>query len=118
MTFPKKYYLPNPWNVYYARARCQAKYRREEWAFTPETWYRTWVNSGVMKHRMRQPHGYCMARMDKLEAWGPHNCIIVSRRKQLRKTLNRHGMRAPINFNPFDESDDVTPKNKQNRNFE
>jgi len=68
MAFPKKYNLPHPWNVSYARARCQARYRQEEWAFTPETWYRHWQNSGVMQYRHRRVHGYCMVRLDPIEA--------------------------------------------------
>lgn len=111
--------IPDPWNVYYARARCQARYRREEWAFTPETWYRHWVNSGVMQHRMRRVHGYCMVRLDRLEAWGPHNCIIVSRRKSLRKnnTINPHST-IKKDRNQWSEQDDVTPEHKKNRSFE
>ena len=118
MVFPKKYHLPNPWNIFYARAKSQAKFRREEWAFTPETWYRSWTNSGVMQHRHRLPHGYCMARVDKLEAWGPHNCVIVKRREQLRKTLNWGKHKRKINQHPFTVDDDVTPKHKQIRSFE
>jgi hypothetical protein len=118
MAFPKKYHIPHPWNVYYARARCQARHRREEWAFTPETWYRMWKNSGVMQYRMRQPQGYCMARMDKLEAWGPHNCVIVNRRNQLKKTLKYGPYPLQQDMNPFTVEDDVTPKDKQDRSFE
>lgn len=119
MTYPKKYNLEHPWNVYYARARCQAKFRREEWAFTPETWMRMWRNSGVMQYRMTQAHGYCMARMDKLEAWGPHNCVIVPRRTQLKKTL-KMGAHSPFHIDdrPFTEEDDVTPPDRQDRSFE
>lgn len=77
--------LPHPWNRKYSRAQSQAKYRKEEWAFTPESWYKLWVNSGKMKHIGREPHCYCMVRKDPIEAWGPHNCIIVTRRMHLRK---------------------------------
>lgn len=118
MPFPRKYNLPHPWNVYYARARCQARYRREEWAFTEETWMRMWRNSGVMQYRMSRIQGYCMARMDKLEAWGPHNCVIVSRRSQVIKTLKCGPYPIKQDMTPFTEEDDVTPKHLQNRSFE
>ena len=121
MPFPRKYNLPNPWNVYYSRARSQARYRREEWAFTEDTWMRHWQNSGVMEHRHRRAHGYCMVRLDRTEAWGPHNCVIVPRRKQLGKVLWR-GIKGEAGYprDPSDwrEEDDVTPKHKRNRSFE
>ncbi len=113
----KRYNLPRPWNQAYARAICQARYRREEWAFTPETWMRMWQNSGVIEHRGRQVFGYCMSRVDRTEAWGPHNCVIVERRKQINSIL----MKNPADKNkrgaPIDFKDDVTPKHKQNRSF-
>jgi hypothetical protein len=83
MPFTKKYFLPHPWNVYYARARCQARHRREEWAFTPESWYKCWCDSGLMDLRDRKRSGYVMVRVDRIEAWGPHNCRIISRLRQL-----------------------------------
>lgn len=69
----------------YARAKAQAKFRREEWAFTADTWYNMWLDSGVIEHRGRKPHQYCMVRLDTIEAWGPHNCIIVPRRTHMKK---------------------------------
>lgn len=71
----------------FQRAKAQAKYRRAEWAFTFEDWYQMWVDSGVMEHRGRAPHQYCMVRLDPIEAWGPHNCIIVPRRLHLKKLM-------------------------------
>jgi hypothetical protein len=117
MAFTKKYYIPHPWNVRYARSRCQARYRREEWAFTPETWYRHWQNSGVMEHCTRKSHGYCMVRLDPIEAWGPHNCIIVPRRQALMKILWEGPRRRSFNKTPWSESDDVTPVDKRCRDF-
>jgi len=118
MPFIKKYLLPHPWNVRYARCVAQAKYRREEWAFTPETWMRHWENSGVMEHCHRKSYGYCMVRLDSIEAWGPHNCIIVPRRQQLNKILDRGMTRVRRDPEPWKEQDDVTPKHKRNRSFE
>jgi hypothetical protein len=77
--------LPYETRVIYSRARSQAKYRREEWAFTLESWWEMWQDSGVWEHRGPAPHQYVMVRKDNIEAWGPHNCIIVSRRLQLKK---------------------------------
>lgn len=118
MPFTKKYFLPHPWNVRYARCVAQAKYRREEWAFTPETWMRHWENSGVMEHCTRKTYGYCMVRLDPIEAWGPHNCIIVPRRQQLNKILDRGMTGVKRDRTKWTEQDDVTPKKKQNRSFE
>lgn len=82
----KEYTIPRPWNKKYSYAKSQAKHRNQEWAFTDETWYEVWEQSGVKEHMGRQPHQYCMVRKDDIEAWGPHNCIIVPRRMHLKKT--------------------------------
>jgi len=82
----KIYKIPNPWNIRYSRSKAQAKYMKQEWAFTDETWYALWEQSGVMEHMGSKPHQYCMVRKDEIEAWGPHNCLIISRRMHLKKT--------------------------------
>lgn len=76
----KKYNLPKEWALKYSKAKAAAKYRNQYWAFTPETWFDMWVESGVMVHRDRQQHGYCMIRRDPIEAWSPNNCMIIPRR--------------------------------------
>jgi len=85
---PKKYNLESKeWNRKYAMAKSQARYRKEEWAFTDESWYKMWKDSGVMEHMGVQSHQYCMVRKDPIEAWSPKNCIIVSRRMHFRKRM-------------------------------
>lgn len=81
----KKYYLPEPFALRYARSKAQAKYFRQEWAFTPETWYKVWEDSGVKDHMGKQTHEYCMVRVDNTEAHGEHNCMIIPRRMYFRK---------------------------------
>lgn len=83
---PIKYNIPREWGVRYSRAKALAKYRGEYWAFTHETWYDMWVESGVMHHMSNKPEGYCMVRKDPIEAWSPNNCIIVTRRNHFKKT--------------------------------
>jgi len=73
------------WRTHYSRVKAQANFRREEWAFTYESWTHMWDQSGKREHRGRKPHQYCMVRKDPIEAWGPHNCIIVTRRMHLKK---------------------------------
>lgn len=89
MPFTKVYENPTgiewEWVRKYSVAKAQAKKRREEWAFTLESWYGMWEDSGVKEHRGNKPHQYVMVRKDEIEAWGPHNCIIVSRRTHLKK---------------------------------
>lgn len=89
MPFTKQYEnpqnIPQEWVLAYSRARAQAKFQKHEWAFELETWYAMWDESGVKEHRGNKPHQYVMVRKDEIEAWGPHNCIIVSRRTQLKK---------------------------------
>ena len=88
--------LPDVWNRRYSVRRCQAKFRREEWAFTPETYMKVWLDSGRDKQCGRGPEDYCMVRIDATEAWGPHNTMIVQRKKQLTKLIfdNTHHRRT------------------------
>lgn len=88
-------HIPREWCVAYARSRAQAKHRGEEWAFTLEQWYDMWQASGVAQHRGRRPHEYCMVRKDTIEAWGLHNCMIVSRRLNLRKHAYENMWQVP-----------------------
>jgi len=81
----KTYRLPSPWNTRYARAKALAKFRGEYWNFTPETWFDMWVESGVMQWCSNRAEGYCMVKKDPIEAWGPHNAIIIPRRMLFRK---------------------------------
>ena len=79
----QRIYAPevSAWRRKHSISRAQAKLRKEEWAFTFETWFSMWDVSGVKDHRGNKPHQYCMVRLDNIEAWGPHNCIIVGRRR-------------------------------------
>jgi len=83
MPFVRKYFIPPPHDRQYARAKAQAKYRKEDWAFTPESWLKVWVDSGLINQKGHKGPAYVMIKLDKLEAWGPHNCKIVSRYEQL-----------------------------------
>ena len=89
MPFTKRYEnptgIPYEWVKAYSVAKAQAKFQKQEWAFELETWYKLWEDSGVKEHRGNKPHQYCMVRKDPIEAWGPHNSIIISRRKGLQK---------------------------------
>lgn len=89
MPFKKVYANPNnipkEWVRKYSMAKAQAVALGQEWAFELETWYDMWEASGVKEHRGPRIHQYCMVRKDPIEAWGPHNCIIVARRTHMRK---------------------------------
>ena len=43
--------IPSEDRTAYARQKAQAKYRRQEWAFTIDTWLDMWNTSGVKEHR-------------------------------------------------------------------
>lgn len=94
-TYHRKYHLPDPYSTRYARSASQARFRGEEWAFTQDTWYKVWQDSGVIAHMGRGVHQYCMTRVDNLEAWGPHNVIIIPRRMHFRKMLYEYVMKFP-----------------------
>ena len=115
---PQKYNLPIPWNRHYAKHKHKAYSKGHEWAFTHESWYKIWQDSGVMQYRGRRVHEYCMVRLDPIEAWGPHNCIIVERRKQMSSIITKNPHTKQKRHRPLEFSDDVTPKHKINRSFE
>jgi len=108
-TYPRKYQLPEPYGTRYARSAAQARFRGEEWAFDADSWYKVWQDSGVIEHMGRAIHQYCMSRVEKTEAWGPHNCIIIARRMHFKKhfyetvlnypttdyDVNKHGVYCP-----------------------
>tara|TARA_R100001509_G_scaffold165384_1_gene146786 strand:+ start:2605 stop:2955 length:351 start_codon:yes stop_codon:yes gene_type:complete len=100
---PPTYKLSRELNKRYSMAKAQAKFRGEEWAFTDETWHKLWVDSGHIEHMGRQIHQYCMVRKDPLEAWGPHNCIIVTRRKHLRKKVYERWYNVP--YRDYEDGD-------------
>jgi len=77
--------IPALWRNRYSRMKAQAKFRRHEWAWDIDSWYKFWCDSGVKEHMGKLPHQYCMVRIDEIEAWGPHNCLIVARRKFMKK---------------------------------
>lgn len=94
--YPKKYpSLQMPWNLRYSRMKAQAKYRKQEFALSPEEYMQLWEDSGVKEHCGKEPHQYCMVRLDNLEAWSVKNCIIVSRRMYFRKGAYENWDYAP-----------------------
>lgn len=105
---PKIYHIPSEWAKKYSKAQAQAKFRKEEWAFNQDTWYEMWMQSGVSEHSGRQPHQYCMVRKDPIEAWGPHNCIIVPRRMHLKKRAYVEFLNYPDV--PWEDRHDVKSK--------
>ena len=95
MASKRKYTIEQPWRGRYARSKAQAKFRKEEWAFTDETWLKLWQDSGYSEHLGRSVHQYCMVRKDTTEAWGPHNCMIVQRRLHMKKNFWEHILKSP-----------------------
>lgn len=108
--WPKTTHLPQLWNRRYVLQRNQAKFRKEEWAYTPDTWYKKWFDSGVMEHHGRKGWQYCMVRKDPLEAWSPNNCVIITRRKHLARCLGI--MHRVFDEHFWTDEDDVTKKIK------
>lgn len=97
---PPTYKLPRKYNRRYARAKAQAKFRGEGWTFTDKSWYKLWQDSGHIKRIGKQADCYCMARKNLQKPWGPHNCLIVERRKHLMATTTeRHQFNSEIEQN-------------------
>jgi len=110
---PKVYEIPSEWAKRYSKARAQAKFRKEEWAFDQHTWLKMWMDSGVAEHRGSLIQGYCMVRKDPIEAWGPHNCIIVPRRQHLKRGAYIHFHGYPDA--PWEDRHDVRNKNEKEK---
>lgn len=106
---PKVYHIPKEYARKYSMAKSQAKFRNEEWAFTQDTWLEMWQQSGVIEHMGRGIHQYCMVRKDPIEAWGPHNCVIVSRRSHHKKLAYVQFQGYP-NM-PWEDRHDIRNKN-------
>ena len=115
---PQKYNLPIPWNRHYAKHKHKASSKGQEWAFTHETWYKIWQDSGVMQYRGRRVHEYCMVRLDPIEAWGPHNCMIVTRRRWLQKSAYESIHRYPASEWHPRHGYYVPPETKERYNVE
>lgn len=79
--------LPKPWGRRYTRKRIYCLHLGQEWAFTHQTWYQMWCESGVMHLAGRGESQYRMVRVDPYEAWGPHNCRIVRGHRLLYRNL-------------------------------
>lgn len=95
MANKKKYNIPSEFSKRYSRMSAQARFRNEEWAFTVDEWYKIWCDSGVKEHMGRALHQYCMTRVDATEAWGSHNCLIVTRRMHFAKKFYESVMNYP-----------------------
>ena len=92
---PKYKNLPRPWNLRYSRAKAQAAYFKQEWAFTADNWYKVWEDCGVKEHMGRNTHQYCMVRIDNIEAWAPYNVIIIPRRMHFKKLFYEYVANYP-----------------------
>ena len=114
MTFYKKYAIPTKYSIKYSRARALARFYKQEWEFTDESWYKIWCDSGVIDHMGRKPWHYCMVRVDRTEAHGPHNCIIVPRRMHFKKIFHEFALNnGEVDYEPLKHGFYVPPETKQ-----
>jgi hypothetical protein len=107
----RKYNIPEPFNLRYSRAKAQALFRKQEWAFTDESWYKVWKDSGVMQHMGNESYHYCMVRAEDTEAHGPHNCLIIPRRMHYKKLYWTYIRNFPkVDYNPVKHGYYVPPE--------
>ena len=67
----------------WVRAKCQAKFRGEQWDITEEDWiYILWTDQ-LWARRGRKSQDLCLIRDDSKAAWSMDNVMIVTRRTQL-----------------------------------
>tara|TARA_A100001201_G_scaffold68984_1_gene63763 strand:- start:1422 stop:1748 length:327 start_codon:yes stop_codon:yes gene_type:complete len=79
--------VPVEWVARYNRKKTYCRWKKQEWAFTPQSFYAVWKQSGVMHKISRSPSGYCMVRLDPTEAWSPKNVKIIVRGRLLMRNI-------------------------------
>lgn len=71
-------------NTAFLKARCQAKYRQEEWRLTFPEYDAIW-NENEWARRGIQAHCICMSREDMSGPWSKNNVILIERSKNARR---------------------------------
>ena len=63
---------------------------------------------------LAKPWHYCMVRVDRTEAHGPHNCIIVPRRMHFKKIFHEFALNnGEVDYEPLKHGFYVPPETKQ-----
>lgn len=90
---PKTHEKFIPWH----RARCQARFRNEEFLLTFEEFCEFWTDENWAR-RGRTRDSLAMRRIDPDGAWSKDNCEIVNRSEQVSEAnRRRHELRREHN---------------------
>lgn len=77
----------------FVRARCQARYRNEDWTITEPEWMEQVWPDHLWLRRGRHSESLCLIRDNPNGAWSMDNIMIVTRRTQLAFQRGQPSMR-------------------------
>lgn len=66
-------------------ARCQARYRSEEWHIDLDTWMEHWMEDDKYLQKGQRIDDYCFARIDFDLPWTDDNVCVIKRKEVLNK---------------------------------
>lgn len=87
----------NPNRVYvklrsaWGRAKCQARYRGEEWTLTFEEFYELWTENDNHLYKGVHSEDLCMTRLDLDSAWELANVEIATRQVSKSRAARERG---------------------------
>jgi hypothetical protein len=72
----------------YSVARCQARFRNEQFDLTWDQWLQLWLGNGNYLNKGRGSRNYSLVRLDKYAAWQFDNVEICLRSIDLSRTAS------------------------------
>lgn len=78
----------------YARAKCQADFRYEDWHLTWKDWCEFWPNETIWAMRGRSANSLCLTRRDPEKPWDRKNCCLLPR-VNIAAITNRRNTNLP-----------------------
>lgn len=73
----------------YARAKCQADFRQEEWQLSYEDYCEFWPDPHIWNQRGRKLESLVLARYDDSRGWNRSNVAQITRSNQLQIKVRR-----------------------------
>jgi hypothetical protein len=92
---PKKMFdnsFDNDRRLSYARSKCQAAFRGEQWSLSWEDYCIFWNTKKRWCQRGRSSNSLVLTRVNPESAWDIDNCCIITRTQQLTISVRRKTM--------------------------
>jgi hypothetical protein len=88
--YPEK----NKLHMDFLRARCQARYRKEEWTLLLEDYIDLWMKDDNYLNKGRGRENVCLTRKDPDLAWSKDNVCIITRAEHFKLCGERTRVRS------------------------